>query len=199
MAKNGLFLILATTLAATASFALAGSVYRNTRFGVVLNYAGLPVQEKEIASYIPPQSYLGSSTETLLTLYLNPTVYEGTNLENGSLRLSANATLTQDECYRYQNKDSFIVYATYVLDRSRSVQGNSWHYTDPQPLGGAALGHQSAGELYRLYKNRTCFEVVLQLSTVSRANFDNPDSLKEANSTKMFNYLGAAFNRLQIR
>jgi len=194
-----LFVIVATALAATASFALAGSVYRNTRFGVVLNYAGLPVQEKEIASYIPPQSYLRSSTQTLLTLYLNPTVYEGTNLENGSLRLSANGTLTQDKCYRYQNTDGVNVYATYVLDRTRTVQGNSWRYTDPQPLGGAALGHQSAGELYRLYKNRTCFEVVLQLSTVSRANFDNPDFLKEANTTKMFNYLGATFNRLQIR
>ena len=191
--------ILLTTLAATPTFAFAASVYRNTHFGVVLNDSGLPVQNKEVGSYIPPQTYLGSSTETLLTLYVKPSVYEGTNLENGSLRLSAKTMLRQDDCYLYQATDGITIIANHALNRIRRVQGNSWHYTDPQPLSGAALGHQTMGELYRLYRNNICFEVVLQLSTVSRANLASPDSVKEVNTTKMFNYLGAAFNRLRIK
>ncbi|GEM_PF-6844882 len=174
---------------------------------VTLTYDAGQFQTSEfgITSYIPfhhmfplaheGQSHADNQVVEITRLYLKPSIYKGTNLESAIFLLSADFAITSaDECYDASTTEKQI-----SLTKKRKVMGNSWHYTSPHPGGGAAAGHSSYTELYRLFKNNTCYEVVLGTSDFNRSGLDNPNSIKEYNFKKVMSRLGAVFNRLQIK
>lgn len=159
---------------------------------ISLDYTGLSMQTKTPASYIPAQNSLVAGTSNLFTLYLNPAIYKGTNLESAWFNLAVSSQTDKTTCY-----DNALAGNNY--DQIRNVQGNSWHYALPNPKGSAAAGHSALTETYRLYKNSMCYEVALGLSATNRQNLANPNSVKEYDAKKMANYLGAVFNKLQVQ
>lgn len=171
--------------------------YLNPQYKVSLNYSGLPVQAEKVSSYIPAESFLTEQSNILLTLFVKPSTYVGTNLEAAWFNLSVGQA-NQSACYKHINTDGTNVYSTFQLNKIRKVMRNEWHYTEPHPISGAGLGHTASGELYRLYKNNICYEVVLGASDYNRQNLEKPDSVKEYNAKQIFNNLGGVFNRLEI-
>ncbi len=179
------------------STATAAQSFTDSNYKVSLNYSGLNMQTGIVSTYIPVQSSLSDSTANLLTLYLKPSIYKGTNLEAAVFNLAVNKGYPDStSCYNYYNSGDG---QPVSFNKIRKVQGNSWHYALPNPRGSAALGHSAATEMYRLYKNSSCYEVILQISDFSRSNLDNPKSVQPYSEKKVFNRLGAVFNRLKVR
>lgn len=171
------------------------TIFTNPQYKVSLDYTGLSMVTKAPSSYIPTQNNFGQYGNDLLSLYLNPSVYKGTNLESGWVNLAVNNKLDIKGCYaKLANAERLSAFT-----QKRLVQGNTWYYPLPNPIGGAAAGHQGETETYRMYKNNSCYEVVLGLSKFTRENLENPDSVKEVDIPKIFNYLGAVFNKLQVK
>jgi hypothetical protein len=190
--------LLLCALATLPFFALAPSTvaaaqnFNNPDYKVSLNYSGLNMQTESTPTYIPVENSLGDSTVNLFTLYLKPSIYKGTNLEAAVFNLAANRHV--DNCYSATANGQAVMFS-----KIRKVQGNSWHYALPNPRGSAAAGHGASTETYRLYKNNTCYEATLQISDFNRLNLDNPNSVWPYSEKKVFNRLGAVFNRLKVR
>lgn len=173
------------------------NVYTNAQYKVRLNYNGLLIQDMTGKSdFAQSQSLLNSMVTpvALLELDVKPSVAKGTNLSGAWFALAVTDAIGKQQCYSYV-KDK----QTIEFKKIRKVQGNKWRYTSPHPSGGVAAGTQYQLEVYRLYKHNTCYEVVLGAASSNRNNLDNPNSIKEYSPKKVFNILGGAFNRLQIK
>lgn len=185
------FLVLALALGVVLPMsASAAQVYTNREYKVSLNYSGLNMQTTEVGGYIPAPGMTEDSNATkLLSLYLKPSIYKGTTLESASFNLLASKNVDETTCY-----DNAL--AGVMYNQIRRVQGNRWHYANPNPRGGAGAGHTGNTETYRLYKNSTCYQVTLHTSAMS----DGTDTGKVKYSEKrVFNRLGAVFNRLKVK
>lgn len=172
----------------------SNNVFIDSSRKISLDYSGLSMQAETPGSYIPPQNNFSGEIPNLLTLYLNPSIYKGTNLESGWFNLATAPYKNADACY-----DRVATENKRFYNQARKVQGNTWYYGLPNPQGSAAAGHSALVETYRLYKDNTCYEVALGLSGFNRQNLENPETVKEYDAKKMANYLGAVFNRLQIQ
>lgn len=184
-------LLLSSNLASAASYN-----YSSGQKNIKLDYTGLAVQTKEVPSYIGViNNFTSNKARNLVTLYLTPASYKGTNLQSAWMNLAVDASIT-DETNCYQTS----YYGTPTkLDKIRTVQNNNWHYAQSlQGQSDAAMHHVINTETYRLYKNNTCYEVVLGAVSVERSVLANPNSVKNFNSKNIFDKLGAIFNRLQI-
>lgn len=179
-------------LVPTLAFA-AAQIYTNLNYKLSLNYSGLNMQTKVVSSYIPVDSNLNG--DNLLTLYLKPSIYKGTNLEAALINIAVSKEYSSSTCYNLTSTDQNS--GPYI--HTRKVQGNAWHYALPNPKRSGAAGHSASIETYRLFKNNTCYETILQLSDFNRGNLDNPNSVKPYNEKKIFNFLGAVFNRLKVK
>ena len=204
MKKIIVFSIVASICAVMPGLAFAATVYSNVDYKVKLDYSGLPVQTAVVGSYIPLGDNLGSEkTSDLVMLYLKPYTYRGTNLEAAAFVLSASNTLSSAQACYTISSDSSVPNAqpgpVVTLNKLRVVRGNKWHYAKPNPHGlGAALSHSGEAELYRLFKHGICYEVVLG-AVDHTANIAENAHEKQWSGKKIFNYLGAVFNRLRIQ
>jgi hypothetical protein len=161
---------------------------------ISLDYSNLNVQTTAPSSYIPAQNNFPANGNNLLALHLNPSKYSGTNVESAWFNLSVNPTLNQQTCYSATAGRTGIAY-----NQTRSVQGNAWHYSLPNPSGDGAAGHSESTETYRLYKNNLCYETRLGVSSFNRQNLENPNSVKDYDLQVLFGYLGAVFNKLIVK
>jgi hypothetical protein len=159
-----------------------------------LNYNGLNMVTNTPGSYIPAQSNFGDDGTDVSVLYLDPSIYKGTNLESAWFNLAINSKLDSKGCYAKLTYDSSLS----AFTQKRIVQGNTWYYPTPNPTEDAGAGHQGLFETYRLFKNNLCYEARLGLSKFTRENLENPNSIKEIDVNKTFGELGAVFNKLQV-
>lgn len=160
-----------------------------------LDYSGLAVQTKVVPSDIGRiNNFTSNKANNLLTLYLSPAAYQGTNLQSAWLNLAVDPSiLDAKSCYQ----DTY--YGPIInLDKTRRVQNNNWYFAPSLQGKGDAASHRVINtETYRLYKNNNCYEVVLGAVSVERSTIKQKNK-KEFNSKKIFDKLGEIFNRLQI-
>ncbi len=174
--------------------ASAQNVFVDTSKKISLDYSNQPVVTTAPTSYIPAQSNFPADGNNLLNLYLDPATYSGTNVESGWFNLAINQNLDKNGCYSATTGRTGVIY-----NRIRTVQGNAWYYSQPNPATDGAAGHNSSRETYRLFKNNMCYEVSLGISSFNRHNLADPDSVKDYDQQKLFGYLGAVFNQLKIQ
>ncbi|HEX3096009.1 MAG TPA: hypothetical protein VHQ20_02725 [Patescibacteria group bacterium] len=169
------------------------NVFTDVAHKISLNYGDLIDNSK--SSYVPAQNSFPGSAQDLYTGYVKPESYKGTNLESAwfNLAIRDGSTFSQAQCYAKPSQENISAFT-----QKRVVQGNVWLYGNPNPSSDAGAGHQAEYETYRLYKNNICYEVKLGLSKYNRQNLENPDSVKEIDTTKIFNQLGAVFNTVLV-
>lgn len=127
-------------------------------FGVPKDF-GLAISQEQILvkSYIPP-----CDSDFDYCLYYNGTAYTGTNFEGAGVRIKKRTDLV--------SRESCLT--SFGYESLTPVTRNSGTYATSifAPLGDAAAGHFTVGELYRVHFGNTCYEFQAR---IGQARFEN--------------------------
>lgn len=134
-------------------------------FGIPKDF-GLATSEK---SYIP---LCDPDSDFDYCLYYIGNAYKGTNFEGAVVRIKRRADLVGSERCLTENPSGYQDLVPVVRDESEYATSVF------SPLGDAAAGHSTRGELYRLQFGDTCYEFQTRVGQAQFANYE-PGLIKE--------------------
>ena len=123
---------------------------------------GLAVSPQQIlvTSYIPP-----CDSDFDYCFYYNGPDYRGTNFESAGLRVKKRTDLTtQTQCLKTL-PDGYTDIVPVISTSTGFMRSLI------SPIGDAAAGHYSAGALYRLLYNGSCYEFETRIGASQYANY----------------------------
>jgi hypothetical protein len=116
----------------------------------------------------------GCTTRALGCLVYAGHEYEGTNFEGAALSVNVlRDRRTEQDCYK-------IDAGSYPI-KTKTINGIDFHYG---MTGDAGLGHSGGGPKYRAFYDKVCFELAVNITAASFANFD-PGTIKKFDGTKL--------------
>lgn len=158
-------------------------IYKNDTYSFELQYPNNFVFYDSESHTIDQSDQFGKGGIILGSIGLPESTYVGTNLSEAFLTMTVNETIiTPSTCQEYlrSNDEISTMNDIQVINGARFYKGES---------SGAALGTTVKTKIYRVFHNRKCYEVSLNLFTRNIENFDPRMGVKEINENEVWSKL----------
>lgn len=174
----GWYLMFALAFAAVPSSSLAGSeskvtTYTNRTFGFSFQYPSDWTltegdQVKLSWGYLGPVGNSLKGGVTVAALQVPGDLYRGADFGGAFLKVTVDTGITLLECYR----SSFYDWEAVKPDEYPTVWIGENQFSEDEEFNGG-LGHQTIAQYYHIFRNGSCYEFQLGLSTAGYGAAEN--------------------------